>query len=208
MSAAFDVYSSYDDKIPGRFALFIDDSEMAGTFKVTGYQCSFHSYPLDARAAFSQSVAKTIEQVVDQLELVRTTPTTTQLIATDSAGLIRVRGEKIDVDLRPIPGFWTHEMEAEVTLTASFAADGRSGRALGGTVSATGEDKQDSGGACGGGANAISKASEEALENLTRQLGERIANSERLREAATAAVDTPQSQTGTAPPVQVTPGGS
>ncbi len=107
-----------------------------------------------------------------------------QMKSMGKSGLIRVKGEEVDVDLRVIPGFWSAEMEAEVTLTASIIVEGPHGRLLGGTVSGEGENRQDAGGACGGGADAMSKAAADALRKLNRALGERLANAPKLREAA------------------------
>lgn len=191
VSPAYDVFSSYAERVPGRFAVLIDDGEMAGDFKVTGFVCSAHTFPMDARSAFSQSVMKTLEQLVENLETINTGLDTEQMRTLGLRGLIRVRGQDLDVDLRAIPGFWSAEMEAEVTMTANAVIDGPEGRLFGGTVSGSGEDRQDAGGACGGGASAMSAAAEDALRNLSREIGERISNAPKLREPTPGSITPP-----------------
>lgn len=75
-------------------------------------------------------------------------------------------------------------MEADVDLVASLRVDGRSGRLLGTTVAADDNAVTDAGTGCDGGAQAISLATSGALKKLMGRLGERLANSPRLREAA------------------------
>ena len=48
--------SSYDRKLPGDFVVDVDDSKMAGTYKVAGLVRGASSYVMDARSAFTQSV--------------------------------------------------------------------------------------------------------------------------------------------------------
>ena len=74
-------------------------------------------------------------------------------------------------------------------MAASVLADGPHGRVLGETLTATGHDRQPVSGGCGAGADVASSATEKALHDLTRQLGEHLANGKRLREAATEAAD-------------------
>ena len=181
VSPSYNVYSNYEDKVPGRFALYVNASSMRGEFKVDGLACSAHTYPMDASSAFKTSTLRTLANLVEDIEVVPTPLSRDRLKSGEYDGQIIVELEDMDVRLRMIPGFWTSEMEADVELTASIRVDGREGRVLGTTVSSDEHAKAEAGGACEGGANAISDATSDALEELMQKLGERFANSERVR---------------------------
>jgi hypothetical protein len=138
VNPSYNVYTSYQDRLPGKYALVVDGEQLAGDFKVRGTACSFHTYPLDAREAFKISVARTFEQLVEEVDVTDRPLNQAEMLAGGYVGLIRVSGEQIDVDLVVIPGFWTHQMEAEVQMTAALVVDGPDGRLLGTRVSADG----------------------------------------------------------------------
>jgi hypothetical protein len=190
IAPSYDVYSSYSDKVPGRWVVMVDGGQLKEDFKVSGYVCSAHTFPLDASQAFNASVTRTLENVVEYVEDVQSPLSRDQLASSGYAGLIRVSGEEIDADLEVVPGFWSAGMKAEVQLTAALAVDGPNGRLLGGRLSSEGNDDAEAGGACEGGAQAISKATEKALRRLMEELGEKISNEPRLREGSQPALAT------------------
>lgn len=190
IAPSYDVYSSYSAKVPGRWAVMVDGNQLKEEFKVSGYVCSAHSFPLDASQAFSTSVTKTLENVVEYIEDVQNPLSRDQLLRSGYAGLIRVSGEEVDADLEVVPGFWSAGMKAEVQMTAALAVDGPNGRLLGGRLSSEASDNAEAGGACEGGAQAISKATEKALRRLMEELGEKISNEPRLREVSPPALAT------------------
>lgn len=183
VSPAYDVYSNYEDKLPGQYALFVDSEEFAGEYSVEGFACSAHSYTQDAKGAFEQSVTKTFQNLVTELEVVDQPLSGGDLEAQGYNGMIVVEAEEIDVRINVIPGFWSADMSADVELAASLRVDGRQGRLLGTTVSGDDDAKTGAGTGCEGGAKALSTATSRALEELMQRLGERLSNSRRLREA-------------------------
>lgn len=194
IAPSYDVYSSYTDKVPGRWAVLVDGEQLKGDFKVSGYTCSAHSYPLDASLAFNTSVNKTLENVLENVEDVRSPLSRDQLVMGGYSGLIRVKGEEIDVDLDVVPGFWTAGMKAEVQMVAALAVDGQDGRLLGGRIASDADDDAEASGACSGGADAISKATEKALRRLMEDLGEKVSNEPRLRQLNVARTPQPYVQ--------------
>lgn len=182
VSPSFNVYSNYGEKIPGRYALYVDNDKMFGTFKVSGFACSAHNYPLDARSAFSVSVQKTLEQLFDSIEVVPTKLDRTGIGAGGFDGFILVEADDLDIDLKVIPNFFTATMEADAEIVANYSVDGANGRVVGGSVEGDEDYTTDSGAACEGGAQAIGGAVEEAMKDLSKQLGERLSNAPRLRE--------------------------
>jgi len=184
VSPAYDVYSNYEDKLPGEYALYVDAEELSGEYSVEGYACSAHNYTQDASSAFEQSVTKTFQNLVQNLEAVDQPLSSRDLEAQGYTGMIIVEAEDIDVRINVIPGFWTSDMSADVELAASLRVDGREGRLLGTTVSGDDDAKTGAGTGCEGGAKALSTATSRALEELMQRLGERLSNSRRLRNAA------------------------
>ena len=180
-SPALDVYSSYKDKIQGTYLLHVASDQLFGEFRVSGYDCSAHSYSLDLTQAFEGSVVRTIENLIERIDQSEIALDRHALRLQGYRGLIRVIGEDIEVDIKVIPGFWSAEMEAETKLTAAYVVDGLEGRLAGGRVYAEGKERHDAGAACSGGTIAVGKSAERALRRLMQQLGERIANEPRLR---------------------------
>lgn len=183
IAPAYNVYSSYDDKVPGDWALYVDSSAFENQeFKFDGFNCSAHTFPLDVSSTFTQSTLRTLNNIVENIQLVDRPLTTDQLENDNLNGIIIVNSDDIDVKLRLNPGFWSSDVDAEVELVASITVDGRSGRLLGTTVSEDGDAEAPLGGLCGGGAPALGEAASNAIEALLERVAERLANAPRVRE--------------------------
>lgn len=202
---AYDVYMSYEEKIPGQFAIYVDDSVLFDRIKVTGLACSAHSYPLDARSAFRQSVVRTISNIVGGAVVFDKPLNRKELEVNGLDGIIIVRADDMNVNIRVIPGFWSAEADAEVEFVAGVIVDGLSGRIFGGTVVGEGAARSDAGAACGGVVDAIAAAAGESMRALMRNLGERVANSERIRLVVAAQQRNAVRRPSTMPDVSWTP---
>jgi hypothetical protein len=178
-----DVYSSYGAKLPGSYLLYIDDDTFSQTIKATGYSCSAHTYPLDVRAAFRDSAVKTIDQLVENVQVVTEPVPASALASQGKAGMIIIRSDTLQARFVAAPGFWSATIDANVDLAASVTVDGVQGRLLGTTAEGSGNAQSDAGAMCGGAADAIGHATEKAIKQLLGQIGERLSNSERLRSA-------------------------
>lgn len=183
VSPAYNVYSNYDDKLPGSYALYVDADAMTGTYSVQGFDCAVHRYPVDARGSFKTSVHQTFQNLVENVELVDAPLSTADLQARGHRGQIIVEGQEMDVKLVVIPGFFMADMEADVEVAANMRVDDDDGqRMLGTTVAADKDAISEADIACSGGADAITAATSEAFEELMQRLGERLSNSRKLRE--------------------------
>jgi hypothetical protein len=179
--ATYNVYSSYDTKLPGRYLLYVDAGKLDEPIKPSDFNCSAYTYPLKLSASFKGSVQKTFANLVDELQLVDHPYGRDELRAAKAHGMIIVRGEDIQGSLRVVPGFWTAGMDTEVNISASVTVDGLGGRLLGTTVSGDGKSQGDAGFACEGGAKALSHAAELAMKEVLGRLGEALTNSDRVR---------------------------
>jgi len=182
VNPARNIYSNYDEKLPLKIALYVDAEDMAQRVKVSGYACLAHVYPLDARQAFVTSAVATFENIVSAVTTVSEPLSSAQLQARGLDAMVIVEVQDLDIDLTVIPGFWSAEMKADAEITASIKADTSFGRALGTSVEGSENYTADAGVACEGGAVAIGRATEDAMQETLERLGERLTNSRRLRE--------------------------
>lgn len=181
---SYNVYSSYGEKLPGKYLLYVDSGSLSRDVKPSDLNCAAHKYPLDLRAGFSGSVRKTFETLVDSVEVVSEPVAREELAARGARGMIIVKGESLEARLRVVPGFWTAGMETEAQLTAGITVDGRSGRLLGSTVAGEGNAQGDAGAFCAGGAAALTQSAEKAMKQAVGRLGEALTNSDRVRKGS------------------------
>jgi hypothetical protein len=181
VSPNLNVYSSYGEKLPGIYALYVSTDNFNQNIKPTGYQCSFHTYPLDLSTSFKSSVVKTMQQLVENIEVVDVPLSIEELKRSGKRGMIIVRGDTVDAHVQFIPGFWSAAATSQVELSANMTVDSSGGRVLGTTAQGSGNAQSDAGALCGGGANAVADAAQKAMKQLLGQLGERLSNSPRLR---------------------------
>ncbi|MDP3852627.1 hypothetical protein [Phenylobacterium sp.] len=186
VSPNLNVYSSYGEKVPGRFALFVDSEAFNTTVRPTGLNCAAHSFPLDLRQSFEASTVSTMRQLVDEVQVVERPIPATQLAAQGLAGQVTVSAETVTARVQVISGFWSSTADSVVELSAGLLVDSPTSRVLGTTAQGFGNAQQDAGAFCGNTANAIGVATEKAMRQLLGQLGERMSNSERLRRVAIA----------------------
>ncbi|WP_262568884.1 hypothetical protein [Agrobacterium tumefaciens] len=179
--ATYNVYSSYEGKLPGKYLLFVDGSKLDKSIKPSDYNCAAHTFPLALSGSFSGSVRQTFTNLVTELEVVQAPVGRDELKSRGARGMIIVKGEDVNARLRVVPGFWVAGMETEVEIAASITVDGQSGRLLGTTVSGDGNGQSDAGLACEGGAKSLTQSAEQAMKETLGRLGEALTNSERVR---------------------------
>jgi hypothetical protein len=179
--AEYNVYSSYDGKLPGKYLLYIDASQLKKPVKPSDINCSAWTFPLALDSGFSGSVRKTFANLVTELEVVDAPIDRDGLKARGAKAMIIVKGEDVQARLRVVPGFWSAGIETDVEITASITLDGPHGRLLGTTVSGDGNNQSDAGVACEGGAKSLVASAEPAMKEVLGRLGEALVNSDRVR---------------------------
>lgn len=182
--ATYNVYSSYEGKLPGKYLLYVDGAKLNKPIKPSDFNCSAHTFPLELSSSFAGSVRQTFSNLVTELEIVDQPVDRAQLKARGSRGMIVVRGEDVNARLRVVPGFWVAGMETEVEIAASITVDGPAGRLLGSTVSGNGNAQGDAGFACEGGAQSLTQSAEKAMKETLGRLGEALTNSDRVRKGS------------------------
>lgn len=179
--ATYNVYSSYDSKLPGRYLLYVDGAKLDEPVKPSDFNCSAHTFPLKLSSSFAGSLQKTLGNLVTEIQLVDHPLSHDEIKAAGARGMIIVKGEELNARLRVVPGFWSASIETEVEIAASITVDGLGGRLLGTTVSGDGKAQGDAGFACQGGAKSLTNSAEEAMKEVLGRLGEALTNSERVR---------------------------
>lgn len=179
--ATYNVYSSYDGKLSGKYLLYVDGSNLNKPIKPSDLNCSAHTFPVSLSQSFATSIHKTFDNLVSELEVVDTPVTRSDLARRHARGLIIIRGENVTARMRVVPGFWTAMLESELEISASIVVDGRKGRLLGKTVSGEGHGQAETGMLCAGGSKSLRLSSEGAMKKTLERLGEALVNSERVR---------------------------
>jgi hypothetical protein len=156
VSPNLNVYSSYTDKLPGTYLLYVEGDAFSRVVKPTGLNCSAHSFPLDFRDAFKQSVIQTMQQLVENVQVVDQPVPASDLARRGAKGMIVIRGESLNPRLMFIEGFWSSTPDATVEISSSLTVDAQAGRLLGTTAS--GQGNSQTSGSCGDGARALGTA--------------------------------------------------
>ena len=180
-----DVYSNYENKVPGKWALIVDSSQFTHTVKSEGLSCAAHNYPLDLSSSFKQSVAATFENIVDSVEVMDAPIPAETLTSRGYSGVISIRAEDLRSRLIFQPGLFTGTADVTVELDAGMTVFGPHGKLVGTRGTGKGEGNSDAGQFCGGATDAIGHASESAMKDLLGVLGERFSNAPQVRAAGT-----------------------
>ncbi|MGH6950366.1 MAG: hypothetical protein ACREH4_05815 [Vitreimonas sp.] len=186
MSPNLNVYSSYADRLPGEYLLYVNTSALSTVVRPTGLACAAHSYPLDAQDVFRVSALRTMQQLVENVQLVDRPISGDALVRAGKAGMIIVHAESLSARIIFIEGFFSSTGEGSVDLAASIAVNTPAGRVLGTSAGGDSTQQAPAGSACEGGAEAIGRATEMAMREVLGQLGERMSNSTRLRQPIAA----------------------
>ena len=180
---AIDLYSSYNDKVPGKWALVLETSKLAALSVVPdGSSCRGHKHNIDVAHSFAPSIISTLSNVFESVVIERTTLSRSLASEAGYRGQIIVRGETFDAELRFIQAFWDAEYKASVKIVLSASIDGTQGRLYGSTVVGDAAATSSASATCEGGSKALGDATEGAVRESLLKLGEGMANSQRIRD--------------------------
>jgi len=180
---AVNVYSSYDTKIQGRWALVIDEgtTEFNRVIKSSSYACSAHKYPLNSGDTISLSIKRTMANVFHEVIEMSTMPNISELSQDNISGVVIIRLDNFIARVRCDQGFWSTDCIADIDMAFGVEVRGNKGILFGTSV---GDQKTSEGGAgsgCGNISNIIAEAYRLALRDSMERMAEKISNSERIR---------------------------
>ena len=119
--AAYDIYSGYDDKVAGTWALSVGGEEkLRGEADMLTNSCSSHNFPFNYSTAFRDSVEATLSNLVENLDATSALPDSV-LEEGGHVGLIRVQAERATAELEmKRGGVWTGKPRSDARITASI----------------------------------------------------------------------------------------
>lgn len=181
LAPARNVITSYSSKIPGQWAVLIESERLNTTVRSQDLNCSAHTFPIDFTQGFPASVRETLPNVIAHVEFTETSSVPEAIKSTKSRGLIQIRGERLESNLKIVPGFWSANVVVDVDMTVGVTVDGGGGRLFGKTFDGHGHADRPTGIFCAGGADAVKAAAEDAQRIVLRRIAEELANSDRIR---------------------------
>ena len=180
-----DVYSNYQDRVPGKWALVVEDDAFKKDIHAEGLNCAAHNYPLDLTSSFKQSAVATFQNITTNVDVLDRPIPTESLTAAGYAGEIEIKAEDMRSRLMFIPGFWSSTAESDIELDAAVVVNGSGGRLMGTRATGKGTESSDAGQFCGGATDAVAHSSEAAMKDVLGEIGERFSNAPQVRNAGT-----------------------
>jgi hypothetical protein len=186
VAPAINIYSSYEDKIPGKLVLVVDKSctDVSMDLKPTSYMCSAHTFPVKLDTSLSSSIRQTTEAMFEEVIEQNALPSQEQMKHLNASGVLLVRLNRFSPSLRFTPGFWegsaTASCEMVIDVMVKDAQNtGIVTTAVGGSRTCDGS----AGSSCSGGADILSEAISKCTQDTMERFAERISNSQKVRDA-------------------------
>lgn len=180
---AINIYSSYDSKVPGQYAVVLDDSirHVNREIKPVSHVCSAHTYPIALGESIAISVKHTLDSVFEQTVEQSTMPSSETMKRLGLRGVVLVKMDDFSPRLSCSMGFWSGTCSGSTDMSFGINIRGTTGTLLSTSASGSRTFDGDSGGSCEGGANVLSESITRAAKDALERLAERISNSPRLR---------------------------
>ena len=168
-------YQLIDHKVNGNIAIFVhpDLADLNLVVKPRGRSCSIVKFPIDAGPSIKGSLIKTARSIFENSTVVDS-------VSQDHGfdGILAAELLDFDVDVKFNDGLWggTAESWVEMNIKLTFY-DANLNPVWRTVVGYTKKDFSAAGGACGGGATAISGGMEQCLNKISIQMVEKIIDS-------------------------------
>jgi hypothetical protein len=188
VSPAVNIYSSYEEKIPGTVVLVMDDSikNVSQEIKASSYVCSAHTFPIRLDSALSQSIRQTTEAMFENVIEQNNLPTKDQLAQLNGKGVIYVKLNRFSPRISFSMGFWSSHANSNCDVVLDITVkDNQNKNLLVTSVSGSRTADGDGGGNCSNGANVLSDAISQSIRDAMERYAERLSNSEKVRTAFT-----------------------
>ena len=168
-----------DHKVDGNIAIFVhpDLADLNKVVKSQSRICNTAKFPIEAGKSIKASLIKTAQSVFKNCKAVDSVP---QDHGFD--GILAAELLDFDVDVKFNDGFWSDTAEAWVEMNIKLTFyDSNLNPVWRAVVGYSKKDFSDAGGTCGGGATAISGSMEQCLKNISTQMAEKIAESNKIK---------------------------
>jgi len=168
-----------DHKVEGNIAIFVhpDLTGLSQVVKPRSRSCSTVRFPMEAGQSIKTSLIKTAQSIFKNCTPVDSVP---QDHGFD--GILAAELLDFDVDVKFNDGLWSGTAESWVELNIKLTFyDANLVPVWRTVVGYTKKDFSDAGGTCGGGAIAISGGVEQCLKNISLQMAEKLADSQKIK---------------------------
>ena len=168
-----------DHKIEGNIAIFVhpDLANLNQVVKPRSRSCSTVKFPMAAGQSIKASLIKTARSIFKNCKAVDSVP---QDHGFD--GILAAELLDFDVDVKFNDGLWSGTAESWVEMNIKLTFNDANLNPVWRTVVGyTKKDFSDAGGTCGGGAIAISGGMEQCLKNISIQMAEKLADSQKIK---------------------------
>ncbi len=184
---ALQIYSSYDEKIPGTWVVVIDDSakNVVRDISAASYVCSAHKYPINTGNTIATSIKRTMDSIFENVIERTNMPTSAELQRIDAKGTVLVKMDTFEPRLHCSMGFWSGSCTASTDIEFGVIVRGQQGKLFATSVGDSATTDGNSGGVCEGAANVLSESISKSVREALERMGERLSNSPKLRKEQT-----------------------
>jgi hypothetical protein len=193
---AVNLYSAYENKIPGNFVLVMDNSLRNVNREITpaSYVCGAHRFPITVGDSVAISIKQSLDAVFEQVREQGSAPPADQLNSLGLNGVILIRLDDFSPRILCHKGFFSGTCTASTDLSLGVTVRGSGGILASMAASGSKTADGDAGVYCSGGADVLGDSITRATRDALERLGERLSNSPKLREAGVQYVSSPASQ--------------
>jgi hypothetical protein len=181
---AVNIYTTYEDKLPGNYVFVADDSlkNIKRDVKPSSFVCSAHTYPTEIGPSLVASLNSTLQKVADNVQMAESGVSIEKVSGTTMQRSVFVRLDTFSPRLSCSPGFWQGYCTASADISLGVTVTGPEGRLFSSSVGSSRSADGDAGQACDGGAKVLSQAIELTMRDTMERMAERLAASTKLRE--------------------------
>ena len=184
VSPAVNIYSSYEDKVPGEVVLVFNDNikNIHIDVRPSSHMCSAHTFPIDLKDTLATSIRQTMENIFNGVSERQNLPTKHEMELQKINGTIFVSLKRFEPSIRFSAGFWQGYATAtcEIVLDVSIA-DKNNKKIM--TTSVGASRTAEGSGGCSRGSEVLSNAISKATQETMERLAERVSNSRNIRES-------------------------
>jgi len=180
---ALNIYSSYDERIPGTWVVVIDDSakNVVREIRASTWACSGPKYPINVGDSIATSIKRTMDSIFENVIERAYTPSYDELQQIDAKGTVLVKMDRFEPRLRCSVVFWSGSCTASTDIEFGVIVRGQQGKLFATSVGDSATTDGDSGSFCGGAASVLSESISKSVREALERMGERLSNCPKLR---------------------------
>jgi hypothetical protein len=184
IAPAVNIYSSYEEKIPGKVVLVINDNvkNIHIDVKPSSHICSAHTFPIDLKDTLATSIRQTMESIFSDVIEQQNLPSKKEMELQKINGTIFVSLKRFEPSIRFSAGFWQGYAAATCeTVLDVTVADSNNKKIM--TTSVGASRTVEGSGGCSKGSEVLSDAISKDTQETMEKLAERVSNNRHIRES-------------------------